>query len=726
MKEFFAEFSPKRLFNSLTSGLLVGVIALINSITYGVMIYSPTGNPTTGVMFALINGLVLSVVFGLGGSIPGLVAFPQSAMTPVFALLVTNILASIPRQSPQAATATVMAAVLLASVTVGVAYWFLGFRNRGDIIRFMPYPVSGGFLAGLGWLLLKSGFSVSAGKFSLETLFLPDTLRFWIPAFLFGLLLFLVQEKIKQTWLTPALIVLGVAGFYLVMRYPAEELRQAGWLLTLSDLGNAPLFHFPLLEMWDKISWQAILLNVVTAVTLVFTAFISMLLNVNGIEMAVGKDMTPNRELRLAGVANLAAVFLGGGIVGYPSAGLTIMAYKRGQPGRLMGLVVSLMFGAALFYGFQYLGYLPKFVIGGLLISLGINFLYEWLVEGFFKFSRTDYLVVLAMFFTVTFFDLLAGVILGLVLMVIIFVLNYSKTNVIRSVLTGKNFQSNVDRPMKHMQYLRERGEQLLILRLQGYIFFGTAHTIYQYIKNRLEKHEGKPLRFVVIDFTQTYGIDSSAAMIFTKMRRVAEANNISLAFTSLDEKALKKLAHNGFAMDSGSARAFENMDYAVEWCESVLLSGSDMTVVTSRSLVENLGAFFDQAEFHALFAYMTRANAPEGHIVVQQGEPVPGLYLIERGRATVYREMQNGQKLRIRTLGAGTVIGETGLYTGAPASATVIIDVPSEIYLLTPEGLAKMEAEAPALASSFHHYIVQLLGQRLQYTTASVQALLE
>jgi SulP family sulfate permease len=517
-----------------------------------------------------------------------------------------------------------------------------------------------------------------------------------------------------------------VAGFYLVMRLPVEELRHAGWLLTLSEPDGLVLFRFPLLEMWNDISWQAILFNVVTAVTLIFTAFISMLLNVNAIEMAVGKDMTPNRELRLAGVANLVAILLGGGIVGYPSAGLTIMAYKRGQPGRLMGLVVSGMFGAALFYGFQYLEYLPKFVIGGLLISLGINFLYEWLIEGFFKFSRTDYLVVLAMFFAVTFFDLLAGVVLGLVLMVIIFVLNYSKTNVIRSVLTGKNFQSNVDRPMKHMEFLRERGEQLLILRLQGYIFFGTAHTIYQYVKDRLEKHEGKPLRFVVIDFTQTYGIDSSAAMIFTKMRRMAEANNISLAFTSLDQKALKNLEHNGFVMNDGSARAFENMDYAVEWCESVLLAASDMTVVTSRSLVENLGAFFDQAKFRALFAYMTRFNAPEGHIVVQQGNPVPGLYLIERGRATVYREMQNGQKLRIRTLGAGTVIGETGLYTGAPASATVIIDVPSEIYLLTPDQLAKMEVESPALASNFHHYIVQLLGQRLQYTTTSVQALLE
>jgi len=91
-----------------------------------------------------------------------------------------------------------------------------------------------------------------------------------------------------------------------------------------------------------------------------------------------------------------------------------------------------------------------------------------------------------------------------------------------------------------------------------------------------------------------------------------------------------------------------------------------------------------------------------------------------------VYRELGNGRRLRLRTMGAGASVGEIGLYSGGPASASVVTEFPSKIYLLSPKNLQEMETKDPALAIKFHRYIIQLLGQRLQNTTASVQALME
>ncbi len=727
MKNLSDEFKPAALFNSISFGLVVGLIALVNTITYGVLIYKSTGDTVSGVMLALINGLVLSLLFGLFGSLPGMVAFPQSAMTPVFAGLVVSIMLEMEGQGRPAVTATVMAAVLLASLLVGLAYLFLGHRKLGEIIRFMPYPVSGGFLAGLGWVLLKSGIEIGTGKFALETFLNPTLLAAWLPALVFGLLLFLLQQKSALAWLNPLVIIGAIAGFYLISLpfSSVEELRRAGWLLVIAAPQDAQaLFRYPLLTHFGEIQWGVIFQNIGILLTLLFTALISLLLNINGIEMAVRKDIDPNREMRLAGAANIITLLAGGGIVGYPSAGLTIVAHKRGQPGRLLSFVVAALFAAALFFGVQYLSYLPNFVIGGLLISLGLNFMHEWLLEGWFKFSLTDFLVVLAIFFTVVFSDLLRGVGLGIVLMVIMFAVSYSKTNVIRSVLTGKTFQSNVDRPLKHAQYLREEGDQLLVLRLQGYIFFGTAHSIYEWVKEHLQT-EYTQTRYLIIDFTQTYGIDSSAAKVFTKLRYLSQANQFTLVFVALDEKMLKKFARDGFNPHDPNFRAFGTLDYAVEWCESSILSNSVMTVITSRSLVQDLGAHFDTEEFKALFAYMQRLDVPEGHRLISQGEETPGLYLIERGRATIYRELGDGRSLRLRTIGAGTTVGEIGLYSGGPASASVLTEFPSKLYLLSPEGLKEMESKDPVLAGKFHRYIIQLLGQRLQNTTASVQALM-
>ncbi len=728
MKNLSDEFKPAALFASVSLGLVVGLIALVNTVTYGVLIYKSTGDTVSGVMLALINGLVLSLLFGLFGSLPGMVAFPQSAMTPVFAGLVASIMLEMEGQSQPTVTATVMAAVLLASLLVGVTYLFIGHRKLGEIIRFMPYPVSGGFLAGLGWVLLKSGIELGTGKFALETFLNPGMLAAWLPALVFGLLLFILQQKNSLAWLNPLVIIGAIAGFYL-LNLPfstVEELRQAGWLLVIAAPQDAQaLFRYPLLTHFGEIQWGVIFQNIGILLTLLFTALISLLLNINGIEMAIRKDIDPNQEMRLAGAANILTLLAGGGIVGYPSASLTIVAHKRGQPGRLLSFVVAALFAAALFFGVQYLSYLPNFVIGGLLISLGLNFMYEWLFEGWFKFSLTDFLVVLAIFFTVVFSDLLRGVGLGMILMVIMFAVSYSKTNVIRSVLTGKTFQSNVDRPLKHTKYLREAGDQLLILRLQGYIFFGTAHSIYEWVKEHLQTKYTQT-RYLIIDFTQTYGIDSSAAKVFTKLRYLSQANRFSLVFSALDEKMLKKFARDGFNLRDPNFRAFETLDYAVEWCESLILSNSVMTIITSRSLVQDLGAHFNPDEFKALFGYMQRLDVPEGHRLINQGDETPGLYLIERGRVTVYRELSNGRRLRLRTMGAGTSVGEIGLYSGGPASATVLADIQSEIYLLSTENLKEMELKDPALAIKFHRYIIQLLGQRLQNTTASVQALME
>jgi SulP family sulfate permease len=728
MKSLSDELKPAALFNSITFGMVVGLIALVNTITYGVLIYQSTGDTVSGVRLALINGLVLSLLFGLFGSLPGMVAFPQSAITPVFAGLVLNIMQSMDGQSQPTSTATVMAAVLLASLAVGLAYLFIGHRKLGEIIRFMPYPVSGGFLAGLGWVLLKSGIEIGTGKFALETFLNPARLAAWLPAFIFGLLLFLLQEKSSLTWLNPLVILGAIAGFY-ALNLPfssLKELREAGWLLMINTPQNAQvLFRYPLLAHFGEIQWGVIFQNIGILLTLLFTALVSLLLNINGIEMAVRKDIDPNQEMRLAGVANILTLLAGGGIIGYPSAGLTILAHKRGQPGRLLSFIVAALFGAALLFGVQYLSYLPTFVIAGLLISLGLNFMYEWIVEGLFKFSRTDFLVVLAIFFTVVFSDLLRGVALGMILMVIMFAVSYSKTNVIRSVLTGKTFQSNVDRPLKHAKYLREEGDQLLILRLQGYIFFGTAHSIYEWVKEHIQA-EYLRARYLVIDFTQTYGIDSSAAQVFAKLRFLSQASQLILVFVALNDKMLKKFARDGFDLQDPNFRAFETLDYAVEWCESLILSSSVMTIITSSSLVQDLGAYFNPDELKALFGYMKQLDVPKGERLISQGEETPGLYLIERGQVMVYRELGNGRRLRLRTMGAGASVGEIGLYSGGPASASVVTEFPSKIYLLSPKNLQEMETKDPALAIKFHRYIIQLLGQRLQNTTASVQALME
>ena len=66
--------------------------------------------------------------------------------------------------SVERAFLTVVAATLVVTVLCGVAFLALGAFRSGNLLRFVPVPVVGGFIAGVGWLLLKSGIYVSSDE----------------------------------------------------------------------------------------------------------------------------------------------------------------------------------------------------------------------------------------------------------------------------------------------------------------------------------------------------------------------------------------------------------------------------------------------------------------------------------------------------------------------------------------------------------------------------------
>ena len=58
--------------------------------------------------------------------------------------------------------------------------------------------------------------------------------------------------------------------------------------------------------------------------------------------------------------------------------------------------------------------------------------------------------------------------------------------NVIRQEFTASIYRSNLDRSFAQNQLLQNEGDKILILRLQGFVFFGTAYRLYEHVKSRV------------------------------------------------------------------------------------------------------------------------------------------------------------------------------------------------------------------------------------------------
>jgi len=718
------------------AGLIVGVIAISNTITLGALIFSnslPNQLPY-GIGIALFSGLVISVMVTILGTTAGLVAYPQAATATITALLVTQITNGMPtKASPEEIFSTVIAALWLSTFTTGLIFAIFGRLKLGKAFRFMPYPVFGGFLAGLGWLIVKGGLKMMVvfplTLNNLSQWILTENFFRWFPGVILAVMIFVIQRQSQSPLILPVLLFLGVGFFYLaayLTNSSFTQLSEQGWLLG-SFSGQVLWRPMDLGVIFRQAHWPIIASSTFTFMTITFTGLIGTLFNCSGIELVTKEDIQLDRELQVSGIANVVAS-LGGGIIGYHSVSLSSLPQKFGIRNRLVGLVAAGLVGYTLYYGSAILSYVPKLLVGGLLVYLGISFLYKWVIDSWKLLSKSEYLVLILILIVISMFGFLAGVLVGILATAILFAISYSQINVIKNSLSGKNFQSNVSRNPHHSAYLQEHGESLYILKLQGFIFFGTAFNLMNSIRERIENKNQLPLRFVVLDFRLVNGVDSSALNSFIRIRFLAENNNFFLLFSDLTpEIENQMLAEKIIVQDDQLTKIFPDLDRTVEWCEQEILSTDEITLFFLPSLKSQLMDSFDkEADIEGFFEFLEPKEIDENVILIEKGSPPNGLFFIEDGKVTVQLGTPEGETIRLRTMGGGTIVGELGMYLGNPASATVITETKSVVQHLTFEALQKMEAEKPKIAAAFHKHLAVMISKRLVDTNATLQALLD
>jgi SulP family sulfate permease len=84
---------------------------------------------------------------------------------------------------------------------------------------------------------------------------------------------------------------------------------------------------------------------------------------------------------------------------------------------------------------------------------------------------------------------------------------------VVKHAFSGVDFRSRVNRSLEQRAILEAHGQQLYILELQGFIFFGTANSLYEQVKKRVLEQSQPHARFVVLDFSRVTGLDSTGLL---------------------------------------------------------------------------------------------------------------------------------------------------------------------------------------------------------------------
>jgi len=674
-----------------------------------------------GVMTALVGSCAAMLALSWLSSFHFALGGPDSNPSAILAISVAAIAGEIVRSgSGEAASLlpTVFMFLFVSSILCGLVLYLVGQLRWGRYVRYIPHPVVGGFLAGTGFLLVAGAWKMLVGhSFASST---PEHLAAvplfsWI--FAAGVALALaVGLRISRHFLVfPGVIGGAIVAFHLVafaLGLSLDEASSAGLLLSPLRPGE---WHHILSEPWSLVRWDLIVAHANDFAAMTMVVLITILLNATSLDLATGRDVDFDRELKALGVANVAGG-LCGGLVAVNSFNRSLLNLRAGATSPLAARICAAVVLGVAFLAPSTVSLLPRPVLTGIVFYLGLNLLVSWLWASRRELSVGDYLAVVAILGMVIALGIVAGVALGIVIASVSFVVSISRNSVVKQRLTAANRRSNVERTPGDLAWLGQNGHRLGGFVLQGNLFFGTASSLLEEVRGALSH-----TKILLIDFWLVRGVDASADVILRKLVRLATERQVEVVFTGLSDDLRRRFADLEGRPEAPLVRMFPDLDRGLEWAENALLRGVSSEVKLSEVLECN--GSIDQAELGRFF---TDCTVPAGGTLIHCGAPSDCLYILLSGRVSVHMALSSSSfTKRLRTYGPGTVLGEMGFFGGAPRSADVTADVDSRLARLDREVMQQLESEHPALAARIHRFVISSLAARLRAANEELRNLI-
>ena len=492
------------------AGLTVAIVAL--PLSMAIAIASGT-TPERGLFTAIVGGFLISA---LGGS-----RFQVGGPAGAFIVLVA---ACVERHGIEG--------MVLATLMAGVFLMAAGALRLGTYIKFIPYPVTVGFTAGIAVIIFSSqlkdlfGLTLEGkepGEFAarLEVLArASDTVN--VAAVALALLtigLIAGLRKLRPHW--PGMLVAVVAASLATWAFglPVETIG--------SRFGGIPsMLPAPSLPEMSLAKMTAVLPD---AFAFALLGAIESLLSAVVADGMTGRRHRSNCELVAQGVANIAsAVF--GGICATGTIARTATNVRAGARGPVAGMLHSAFLLGFMLLAAPLAAYIPLAALAGVLAVVAWNMAEKHEFWTLLRSSRGDAVVLLATFLLTVFRDLTEGIVVGVALGVVLFLQRMTATARIEAQPARAPFAADLITDPK-----------VFVYRLSGAFFFGTASTVGAVLDRIADQHKA-----FVIDFSAVPFVDSTAANVIAGIGRKALRHGVRVYVTGATPSVRRMLLRAG------------------------------------------------------------------------------------------------------------------------------------------------------------------------------------
>lgn len=705
----------KKAFPIVTAAFIVGLDSIGFAVALAALMFSGelASGLAMGITAVLASSIVLSLTVGTLSQLRTNIAGAQDIGAAILAVTLVSAVAGL---APDARVPTAFAIIAASTLATGILLFVIGSLGAGRFVRYFPLEVLAGFMAATGCLLLMGGVAmvahVDADFHGMLQVTRTEQFVLLVPAVLLAALIYFAMTRFRKPFLLLGILLSAIVLFH-VWRHLAgistAEATANSWLPFVPS-ASGMAFAFP--AVLSDVDWRAVALAAPTIATVSAISLFAALMNISAIEFATGHDLNLDREMRIAGGANV-LVAATGGPPGYTDLASTLLLQKFGISTRGVGFCVAAVEMVGLWYAVTIAAAVPTFVAAGLILYYGFDMVKDWLISTRKVYSRREWGVVLLIVVIAVFYSFLLAILAGLLIATILFAYSYANSPVVRQSTDLASLPSTTERPPADARLLAERGRSVRIFRLQGFLFFGTSEQVVSQIRNAAKDAAG--LKVVIIDFARVTEMDSASANAFKRIVALTKSNGFSLILSGLNAGLIKTLTRVEVGPDQNEGVTFaHDLDISLERAETVLL-GHDSDDNAGSTLAQRYaGPAADEAELDRLFAEMKRQDHAPGDHLIRAGQAADEVFFIESGRAVVRRVQTDGQVKRLRTMLPGAIVGDVAYSLGGVRTADVTAETATTTLSISSRQVEKLAKTKPALAFLFNNLVNRALAEKV------------
>lgn len=508
--KFFSMFTEKRLtkdqfIQSIKAGIGVAIISLPLSIALGI---SSGVTPQAGMITAIVAGIIVSILSGTSVQIGG----PTGA----FVVVVLGIVQKYGLEG-----------LILSTFMGGIILILLGLFRLGSLIKYISYPITVGFAAGVAMILVTTEVKDFLG---LRIDKIPsDFINKWITyithlntinyiTFAIGIisiLIIVISPKINKS-IPGTLLALIIAT--LVVKFFNLDVATIG--STFGNIsGSIPMPKLPVfsLAMIKQLINPAITIALLSAISSLLSAVIS--------DEIIGEKHDSNTELIAQGFANVGSALFGG----IPAAGVvarTTANMKAGGRTPIGGIVNGLVLLIIMLVLMPIAEYIPLTTLGSILLVVAYRMSKLNVIRAMFKGPKDDLLLLIVTFVLTVIFNVVIAVAVVVVISALIFMWKMSNKIKIDNLESTKIIKEEVN------------SNKISVYKVAGPLFFGSASIL----RDIIRENEDKRIEALILSTNNIADLDATILNMLEHMSIMCKENNSKFIITGLNEKNKKIL----------------------------------------------------------------------------------------------------------------------------------------------------------------------------------------